>query len=58
MLALAIEKTKELGIRKALVICDADNIASKKTILKNGGVPDEDYIEEDGSVLNRFWIEV
>lgn len=58
MLALALEKTKELGIRKALVICDADNIDSKKTILKNGGVPDEDYIEEDGSVLNRFWIEV
>lgn len=58
LLSLALEKTKELGIRKVLVVCDADNIASKKTIMKNGGIQDHDYIEEDGNIVNRFWIEV
>ncbi|ALP35533.1 GCN5 family acetyltransferase [Paenibacillus sp. IHB B 3084] len=58
MLALALEKAKELGISRALVVCDSDNIASKKTILRNGGMPDWDYVEEDGKRMNRFWIEL
>ncbi|KKD55671.1 MULTISPECIES: GNAT family N-acetyltransferase [Paenibacillus] len=58
MLALALGKAKELGISKALVVCDSDNISSKRTILRNGGIPDKDYIEEDGNRVNRFWIEL
>jgi predicted acetyltransferase len=58
MLALALEKAKELGISRVLVVCDSDNIASKKTIIQNGGMPDKDYIEEDGNRVNRFWIEL
>jgi predicted acetyltransferase len=58
LLALALEKTLELGINKVLVVCDATNIASKKTIVNNGGVQDKDYNEQDGNIINRFWIEV
>jgi predicted acetyltransferase len=58
LLYLSLEKAKELGIQKALVVCDKCNIASEKTILKNGGVPDRDYIEEDGNIVKRFWIEL
>lgn len=58
LLSLALEKAKDLGINKVLVVCDADNTGSKKTILKNGGIQDTDYIEEDGNVVNRFWISV
>ncbi|KJD40927.1 GCN5 family acetyltransferase [Paenibacillus polymyxa] len=58
MLALALGKAKELGISKALVVCDSDNISSKRTILRNGGIPDKDYIEEDGNRVNRFWIKL
>ena len=36
-LSLSLEKAKELGIQKALVVCDKDNIGSLKTISKNGG---------------------
>jgi predicted acetyltransferase len=57
LLALALEKIKYLGINKVLVVCDSDNIASKRTIIKNGGVQDKDYIEKDGNIINRFWIE-
>ncbi|MBG9501499.1 GCN5 family acetyltransferase, partial [Bacillus thuringiensis] len=33
LLALSLEKTKELDITKVLVVCDAVNTASEKTIL-------------------------
>lgn len=58
LLSLSLEKAKELGIQKVLVVCDKSNIASEKTILNNGGVPDTDFIEEDGNIIKRFWIEI
>ncbi|GAA0329741.1 GNAT family N-acetyltransferase [Bacillus carboniphilus] len=58
LLSLALEKIEELGVKKVLVVCDEDNIASAKTILNNGGVPDIDYVEEDGNVIKRFWINI
>ncbi|MCQ6557669.1 GNAT family N-acetyltransferase [Paenibacillus mendelii] len=57
MLRLSLEKAKELGIHKVLVVCDASNAASEKTILNNGGIPDVDVVEEDGNVLRRYWID-
>ncbi|QAY66541.1 GNAT family N-acetyltransferase [Paenibacillus protaetiae] len=56
LLALALEQAKQLGIGKVLVVCDQRNAASKKTILKNGGIQDASFIEEDGNVIERFWI--
>ncbi|MGP4060272.1 GNAT family N-acetyltransferase [Halobacillus sp. H74] len=56
LLELSLLKAKELGIKRALVVCDESNIGSLKTILNNGGHPDEDFIEEDGNVVKRFWI--
>lgn len=57
LLAMALEKTQGLGIKKVLVVCDEGNIASEKTILNNGGIPDTIFTEEDGNVVKRFWIE-
>lgn len=37
MLALALKKVKKMGIKNALVTCDATNIGSKKIIEKNDG---------------------
>ncbi|MFD0710492.1 GNAT family N-acetyltransferase [Paenibacillus sp. GCM10027626] len=56
LLSMALEKTKELGIGKILVVCDESNIASEKTILKNGGMPDTSFTEGNGNVVKRFWI--
>lgn len=58
LLSLSLEKAKELGIRKALVVCDEDNTGSFKTIINNGGIPDSDFIEDDGNIIKRFWIEI
>ena len=58
LLSLALNKAKDLGIQKVLVVCDAWNIGSEKTILHNGGIEDSSYTEEDGNIIKRFWIEV
>jgi predicted acetyltransferase len=58
LLSLALEKAKELGIQKALVVCDEDNIGSERTILKNGGAFESTYVKDDGNAVKRFWIEM
>lgn len=55
MIALALIKCKELGIDKVLMVCDKSNIASARTIIKNGGVL-ENEIENDGIIEQRYWI--
>ncbi|WP_394217629.1 GNAT family N-acetyltransferase [Halobacillus trueperi] len=58
LLRLSLLKSKELGITNALVVCDESNTGSMKTILNNGGREDEDFVEEDGNVVKRYWIEL
>lgn len=57
ILAEALKKCKELDINPVLVTCDEDNTVSAKTILNNGGVKDESFVDTDGTVKRRFWID-
>ena len=57
MIALALEECKKLGIEKALMVCDKTNAGSAKTILNNGGVLENEVIEE-GKLKQRYWIDV
>jgi len=43
MLALALPFAAALGIERALVTCDLDNVGSAKVIIANGGVEDAPY---------------
>jgi len=56
MLARGLEKCRELGIEKVLISCDKDNIASAKTITKNGGVFYKEFSEDDGNIVQQYWI--
>lgn len=56
MLKLALNKCRDLGIEKAIVTCDKDNIGSARTILKNGGVLENEFINDDGVIEQRYWI--
>ncbi|MCL2323121.1 MAG: GNAT family N-acetyltransferase [Oscillospiraceae bacterium] len=59
MLSLALLKCRELGIEKVLVTCDKDNIASAKTIIKCGGIfENEAFDEEEGNMVKRYWIKL
>lgn len=51
MLRLALPKAAALGIERALVTCDNDNIGSKRIIEANGGVFED---ERQGKL--RYWV--
>ena len=40
------------------MVCDKDNIASAKTIINNGGILENEIIDEDGDINQRYWIEL
>ena len=57
MLKLALEKCKELKMKKVLITCDEDNIASEKVIL-SANAKFEDISNVDGENKKRFWIDL
>lgn len=57
MLKIALKKCRELKMKKILITCDADNIASAKTIKSCGGIL-ENEVYEDGILVQRYWIEL
>ena len=57
MLKLALEKCRDLKIKKVLITCDEDNIASEKVIL-SANAKLEDIRNVDGENKKRFWIDL
>lgn len=55
MLKFALEECHKIGIKKVLITCDSENIASAKTIMSCGGVF-ENNVPEGELVTNRYWI--
>ncbi len=53
MLADGLEHCRQLGLARVLLTCDSDNVASRKVIRANGGVPAERLGAED-----RFWVKL
>lgn len=56
MIRLALEECKKLGINKVLMACNKENVASAKSIMKNGGILENEVISEDGEIDQRYWI--
>jgi predicted acetyltransferase len=50
-LALAVHRSAELGLERVLVTCDEDNLASARTIERNGGA-----YEDTRNGKRRYWI--
>ena len=56
-LALAKEICCGMGMTKLLISCHKENLASAKTIQRNGGVLENEVVDErNGEVLQRYWI--
>jgi predicted acetyltransferase len=58
ILHLGLEKCAELGIDRALVTCDKDNIASARTIQNNFGILENEIQTAGHKVMQRYWIDV
>ncbi len=57
MLCLNLINAKQFGIDRLLVTCNTENIASKKTIISNGGIY-ESTIDVEDEKIERYWITV
>ena len=55
MVALALDECRRLGLSKVLMCCDKNNAASARTIEKNGGVLENEVLD-DGVPVLRYWI--
>jgi predicted acetyltransferase len=58
MIRLSLIECKKLGIDKVLMVCDKANIGSAKSIIKNGGILENEFVDEDGEVNQRYWIDL
>jgi len=59
MLRLVLDRARQRGLRRVLVTCNSDNIASARVIESNGGQLDsESFSERAGGVTRRYWIDL
>ena len=57
MLALMLEEARQRGMNRLLITCDEDNEASRRAILRNGGLFDGNvWLEEEKQTVSRYWI--
>lgn len=57
ILSLALKKCEKLEIKKILLTCNKNNSASAKTIVKNGGVLENEFSQEN-QIIQRYWIKL
>ncbi len=57
MIRLALLECRKLGIDRVLMICGKDNLGSARSIQNNGGVLENETVNSDGKVIQRYWIE-
>lgn len=55
-LALLLEKCKLLDINRVLITCDKDNVGSAKVAINNGATLEDEILENDRNILQRYWI--
>ncbi len=57
MLATVLPYCRQIGLNRVMIACEPDNPASRRTILKNGGVYARTVHEPRGNVdLEQYWI--
>lgn len=62
MLRLMLDICRAFGENRVLLACDKDNIASQKTIVRNGGILENEIIDDVGlthcGIIQRYWIDL
>ncbi len=62
MLRKLLDNCREYNIDKVLLTCDKNNVGSYKTIIDNGGILENEVIDEVGltksGIIQRYWIKL
>jgi predicted acetyltransferase len=57
MLRLVLKEAKKLGLKRVLLTCEPDNVASSRVMIKNRAVQGTDSVNpETGKPHSRYWI--
>ena len=57
ILRQSLIQVRSMGIGNMRVTCDKDNLGSARAIILNGGeLDEEEYMEDRGCVVQRYWI--
>jgi len=57
LLTLALQKAQKIGLKRALLTCDDDNLASARIIEKHNGIWERTF-EVDGRLIRHYWIDL
>lgn len=57
ILRLALGRCDELVLSKVLICCYKENVPSVRTIVSNGGIL-ENEVMEDSDIIQRYWISI
>ena len=59
-IALALNFCKELNLDRVLITCKKENVASARTIIKNGGILENEIPNtmENNVLMQRYWIDL
>lgn len=55
-LRLALDKCRELGLKRVLITCDETNEPSRRTIEACGGLYEDTRPDTDGTPTRRYWV--
>ncbi|MBD6619551.1 GNAT family N-acetyltransferase [Komarekiella sp. 'clone 1'] len=59
ILAMTLEKARNMGLSRVLLTCKQDNLASACIIQKNQGkLTSEEFLENSDTVISRYWIDL
>lgn len=62
MLRLILVICREFGEHKVLLTCDKENEASRRTIIRNGGILENEVVDTVGlseyGIIQRYWISI
>ncbi len=58
MISLALDECRKLGIDRVMMACEKSNIGSARVIQKNGGFLENEFVDDKGRLVQRYWIEL
>jgi len=57
-LALTLQAARDLGLDRVLLTVDTNNKPSIRVVQANGGVMEDERVDETGQAYRRYWIEI
>lgn len=59
LVGFALDECRKMGMERVLMTCDRSNAASARTIIKNGGVLENEVTAPDEEdIVQRYWIKL